>query len=290
MRSLFPQINPLRLNLPEDFFRNLPRSPGVYIMKSLSRDVLYVGKAKDLKARLNSYCAADLPRKVQRLIKQVSAIEFEILPSEKEALLRENALLKLLRPPFNRQKTNPEGYFYLQVQRSGGFLKFMIVKEVMKRPDAEIFGAFKGVSSMAKVVMSLQRVLTLHNRALAGDPNQSLTSSLQRERARFPMTVLLVGGSASEDALRLSSRFLRGISKEIIRLCDEYTSACSDPMTKWFLKQDHDILQDFFEGPARRFYRMRRLLEGRSTVDRMELDNLIVEDAFCDTGGTGVAR
>lgn len=289
MRSLFPQINPLRINLPEDFFRNLPRSPGVYLMKSRFQEVLYVGKAKDLKARLNSYCAADLPRKVQRLIRHVSSIEFEILRSEKEALLRENALLKLLRPPYNRQKTNPEGYFYLEIQCSGDFLKFLIVKEVRKKPNAQIFGAFKGVSSVAKVVMALQRVLTLRSRVLSGDANFSFSSSLQRDRARFPVTMLCAGGLASQEALRLSSRFLRGISKEVIRLCDS-CSASSDPLTKWFLKQDRDILQEFFDGPARRFYRMRRLLEGHATIDRMELDDLIVEDAFCDTDGAGVAR
>ena len=277
MRWLFAQINPLRLQLPEDFFRNLPTTPGVYIMKNKLEEVLYVGKAKNLKARLTSYCSFDHPRKVQRLIKQVTKIEYEVVATEKEALLRENALLRLLRPPFNRQKTNPESYFYLEIVRHGSFVKVAIKRNAEEGQRGNLFGAFKGIGSMSKVMMSLKRTFSVHFEQPFGH--------LQTDRARFPLTLPFGSEQMAEEALRLISRYLRGISKEPVRICEVCAQKDERPMVCWLLKQDVQILQDFFEGPARRFYRMRKFIDGKSTISAFELDDLIVEDAFSAQAG-----
>jgi predicted GIY-YIG superfamily endonuclease len=280
MRFLFPQLNPLRLNLAEDFFRGLPTEAGVYIMKNQDQEVLYVGKAKNLKARLNSYCGSDLPRKVRRLIQQVRFIDWEVLPTEKEALLRENALLRLLRPPFNRQKTNPESYFFLRLDRQGVFVKVSLVREVDAQGDSDCLGAFKGVSSLSSVVMALYRVLAVHFEKDARVWAQGFPSSLQRERARFPLSLQFPDEASAQEAMNFGSRYLRGISKECIRICETAMGAEDRPLIQWFLRRDRETLSEFFEGQARRLFRMRKLNSGRKMIGRMELDDLIVEDVF----------
>src|SRR5437016_2474059 len=116
--TLFPYANPLLSRLGPDFFRNLPRSPGVYLMRGARGEILYVGKAKDLRARLASYRAArpgTASRKVLRMIQLAHAVEIRPCASETAAFLAENALLRGERPLFNVVNTRPDTYFFILV-------------------------------------------------------------------------------------------------------------------------------------------------------------------------------
>src|SRR3954469_7519360 len=111
---LLPYVNPLKEKLGGEFFRALPKRPGVYVMLGEAGQVLYVGKAKSLRDRLSSYRNAkpgNVARKVIRLINSVRTIRIEECENETIALLRENELLRKIRPPFNVQNTRPDLYF-----------------------------------------------------------------------------------------------------------------------------------------------------------------------------------
>jgi predicted GIY-YIG superfamily endonuclease len=102
---LFPDPKPLDERLGRKFFRKAPRRPGVYLMKDEQGKVLYVGKAKDLKQRLSHYRLANpdrMARRHLRMVREVSRIEFQFCASEAAALRRESALLRSLKPKFNR--------------------------------------------------------------------------------------------------------------------------------------------------------------------------------------------
>ncbi len=102
---LFPPPKPLVARLGEEFFRTLPDQPGVYLMCGPSEGVLYVGKAKNLRQRLASYRVANperLPRRVIRLLYQVTRIEIDLCASEAAAQAREELLICVLGPKFNR--------------------------------------------------------------------------------------------------------------------------------------------------------------------------------------------
>src|SRR4051812_25557289 len=108
--ALLPYQNPLTARVGREFFAALPRTPGVYVMYGLSNHVIYVGKAKNLRARLASYRRArphQVSRKVIRLIHVIDEIRYETCESEAHALLRENELLRLHRPLFNVVNTRP---------------------------------------------------------------------------------------------------------------------------------------------------------------------------------------
>lgn len=102
---LFPPPKPLVDRLGEEFFRQLPSGPGVYLMCGPQEGVLYVGKALNLRRRLSSYRVANperLPRRIIRLLHQVTRIEFDECADERAALYREEMIIAVLAPRFNR--------------------------------------------------------------------------------------------------------------------------------------------------------------------------------------------
>lgn len=83
---------------------SLPTGPGVYVFRDDCNEVLYVGKAKNLRRRLQRYRNAGrrkVHRKMRRLVREAGSLEVRALGSEREALLEENALIRELRPPYN---------------------------------------------------------------------------------------------------------------------------------------------------------------------------------------------
>jgi predicted GIY-YIG superfamily endonuclease len=107
---LFPDPRPLVERLGRDFFRLAPQTPGVYLMRDRADTVLYVGKAKNLRRRLASYRVANperLRRRHLRLLRAVERIELRPCADEAAALENESALLRTLRPAFNRAGTWP---------------------------------------------------------------------------------------------------------------------------------------------------------------------------------------
>lgn len=87
-----------------ELVRELPESPGVYLFKDDLGQVLYAGKAKNLRRRLSAYRSASRKkahRKMRTLVREAHSVEVRIQPSEREALLLENELIRTLRPRYN---------------------------------------------------------------------------------------------------------------------------------------------------------------------------------------------
>jgi predicted GIY-YIG superfamily endonuclease len=102
---LFADAKPLVERLGRDFFLQLPQDPGVYLMRDRAAQVLYVGKAKNLRKRVCSYRVANperMARRTLRLLGLVENIEWEVCSDELTALRRESELLLSLKPKFNR--------------------------------------------------------------------------------------------------------------------------------------------------------------------------------------------
>jgi len=102
---LFAPEKPLVRRLGQRFFRRIPDRPGVYKMRDAQGEIVYVGKAKNLKHRLRSYRTANperMPRRHLRMVREVAWIEFDLCHNESAALAREAKLLRELKPKFNR--------------------------------------------------------------------------------------------------------------------------------------------------------------------------------------------
>lgn len=104
-QRFWPDSQPLVERLGREFFRQLPESPGVYLMHGSADVVLYVGKARSLRHRLSSYRVANperMKRRTLRLLRLVQRIAWEECADEASALARESELLRSLKPRFNR--------------------------------------------------------------------------------------------------------------------------------------------------------------------------------------------
>ncbi len=169
---LFPFENPLKRRISVEFFRELPRSPGIYLMLDASGAVLYVGKAKDLRARVGSYRHAHpdrVSRKVIRLLRLVREIRIEVCSSEKDALLRENALIREHRPAFNVVNASPESYLFIGLREGGpreipaeggtARIRLRISGDDREEGGERLYGAFKGRRLVHEGMQALLRLL-----------------------------------------------------------------------------------------------------------------------------------
>jgi predicted GIY-YIG superfamily endonuclease len=130
---LLPDAQPLVERLGREFFLSLPTHPGIYLLRDSNDTILYVGKAKNLRQRLNQYRIANperLPRRLLRLLHQSARIEWQECPDEGSALARERDLLLTLRPRFNRAGVWPASPKFLAWRESDGALEFTIRTEM----------------------------------------------------------------------------------------------------------------------------------------------------------------
>jgi DNA polymerase III subunit epsilon len=129
----------------------LPRCPGVYLFRDAAGRVLYVGKAKDLRARVRSYFSGDDRVKIADLLRELAAIDHQPCATELEASVREVRLIQHHRPRYNRRSRNPERYCYLKLTRER-FPRLSLVRRVV--PDgARYLGPF-GSAGQAELVKS----------------------------------------------------------------------------------------------------------------------------------------
>jgi len=131
-----------------ELLRELPAAPAVYLFKDGDGEVLYAGKAKDIRRRLRSYRNATrrkAHRKMRELVRESSLLEVRLQPSERAALLLENELIRTLRPPYNVEGTWTFLYpaFGLGVQEHQTLLCFTTQPEEWRGLGLEWYGSFR---------------------------------------------------------------------------------------------------------------------------------------------------
>ena len=131
----------MALELSEQRLRVTPESPGVYMMKDVRGDVLYVGKASVLRNRLRTYFGAstNLPNKIRRMLAQLDDFECIVTDSEAEALILENTLIKRYRPRYNARLKDDKTYPFLKIDTNEEFPRVYITRKVAK-DGARYFG------------------------------------------------------------------------------------------------------------------------------------------------------
>lgn len=141
---------------------SLPRSPGVYFMKGSKGQVLYVGKAKDLKSRVSSYFtdSKDHSPKTRSLVREIQDFEVMLVKTEVDALLLERTLIKHHQPPFNILLRDDKEYPYIRIDFSADWPRIEIVR---RRQDdrSEYFGPFSAAGSLRTSLEAIKRVFPL---------------------------------------------------------------------------------------------------------------------------------
>jgi len=116
-------------NILESKIRNIPRAPGVYIMRDKEGEVIYVGKARDLKSRVHAYFGGTDSRfMIPFLVSRIHDVEFITTETEKEALILENNLIKEHRPRYNINFRDDKAYFNIRINLTDPFPRFQLVR------------------------------------------------------------------------------------------------------------------------------------------------------------------
>lgn len=143
---------------------DLPKGPGVYLMKGKAGQILYIGKALSLADRVRSYFhqGAALTPRLHSMLSQVRDIEPLVTQSELEALILENNLIKKHRPKYNVLLRDDKNYPFLRLPLQEDYPRLQIVRRV-KRDGALYFGPYVPTNALRETLRVLRRVFPLPN-------------------------------------------------------------------------------------------------------------------------------
>ena len=276
---LFAPPQPLVEHLGADFFRRLPQVPGVYVMSDERQRVLYIGKAANLRQRLNSYRyirPERASRKLVRLVHQVRAVTWERCACADTALLRENELLRLHKPRFNVLNVRPEHYRFVALRVADGALHLRLARERTPRPGETLHGAFKSLGRVRAGVTALLRLLWMKSRH--PQSVHELPMSLMPGRAVQEWSVQLAGSDLETWAASFR-QFLDGHNDDSLRQlrwsADELATKESC-LSRWH-EADLEAAEEFHRfGPARNRRIRDHIGHADALIAQTELDDFIV--------------
>jgi excinuclease ABC subunit C len=197
------------------YLKTLTTGPGVYRMLNAGGEVVYVGKARNLRARVQNYTRlAGLPNRTLRMIQSTASMEFLSVRTEAEALLLEANLIKRFRPRFNVTLRDDKSFPYILIRRDQG------APQILKHRGArtikgEYFGPFASAGAVNRTINMLERAFLL--RSCSDSVFESRTRPCllhQIKRCSAPCT----GEISLEDYDRLveeALRFLKGESQSV---------------------------------------------------------------------------
>jgi excinuclease UvrABC nuclease subunit len=140
----------------------VPKAAGVYLMKNAFGEIVYVGKAKNLRDRVGSYFSQQLgyTRKMDGLLESLAAIETVVVGNELQALLLESQLIRRYQPRYNTALRSHEQYPFIRVDVATAWPRITLAKS-RKNDGARYFGPFRSASSARRTVDLLNRVVPL---------------------------------------------------------------------------------------------------------------------------------
>lgn len=200
----------------KSFLENLTHRPGVYRMLDKAKDVLYVGKAKNLKNRLSSYFRSTaLDNKTLALVSRICDVEVVITASETEALLLEQSLIKELKPPYNIVFRDDKSYPYIFLSSTDEYPRLAFHRGAKKK-KGKYFGPFPSAFSVRDSLNILQKVFRVRQCEDTFFKNRSRPClQYQINRCSGPCCDLVSKDDYAED-VQHAVMFLEGKSNTIL--------------------------------------------------------------------------
>ncbi len=198
------------------FLRTLSTSPGVYRMMSATGQILYVGKAKNLKKRVSSYFQKQHPdARIRSMVSQISDIEITLTNTEAEALILENTLIKEHRPRYNVLLRDDKSYPYIYVSTADTFPR-LAYHRGSKRGKGQYFGPYPSAGAVRETLNLLQKLFRVRQCEDSFYRNRSRPClQYQINRCTAPCVGLITEEDYAAD-IQHALQFLQGRSDEII--------------------------------------------------------------------------
>ncbi len=214
--------------IDKTFLENLPTAPGVYKMLDATKDILYVGKAGNLKKRVSSYFTrSSQPIKTQRLVAKIQDIDFQITSNEQDALLLENNLIKEYKPKYNILLRDDKSYPYIIMNKNHPFPGFKFFRGKPSK-NGNFFGPYTHVVNVRKILAILQK--TFQIRLCEDSYYKSRTKpclQYQIKRCSGPCVGLIKKEDYSK-TVESAQMFLRGETKSLFNKLEKEMISASN--------------------------------------------------------------
>ena len=145
----------------EQDIKNLPQSPGVYLMKNDDRDIIYIGKASSLKKRVSSYFQkTSTDYKTTLLRNNIASVEFIVTDTEVEALILESTLIKKHLPKYNVRLKDDKRYPYIAVTLTEDYPKIIFTRDTRRKKN-KYFGPYTDANAARRIVSLINTIFKL---------------------------------------------------------------------------------------------------------------------------------
>jgi excinuclease ABC subunit C len=207
--------------------QNLPSTPGVYLMKDSLGGILYVGKAKNLKKRIQSYFrrSANHSPKIKKLVQHLKDFDYILLDTEFEAFMLECKLIKEWKPPYNRVMKHSLSFAYIVVHMNEDLRRIEMTTDPIEKNGDIYFGPFTNLNTVVKGIHGILECF----KVLCLNPSQ-------RGRACLNYNIglcngMCLGGPALDQYHHIVNRIialLNGTDKSIIKEMNEMMLLASE--------------------------------------------------------------
>ena len=216
--------------LIQDYVRNLDSSPGVYRMLDQQGAVLYVGKARNLRARVSNYARmTGHSGRIARMIRETASMMFLTTRTETEALLLEQNLIKQLKPRYNVLLRDDKSFPNILVAKSHPFAQIKKHRGA-KSEKGDYYGPFASAGAVNRTLNQLQRVFQLRSCTDASFANRTRPCLLYQIKRCSAPCVDRIGLADYQALVSDAERFLQGKSTRIQAELAEEMAAASQAM------------------------------------------------------------
>jgi len=195
---------------------NLPSRPGVYLMRDKGGKVIYVGKAKDLRARVRAYFnASDERLQIQFLVRRVADIDTLVTSNDKEALILENNLIKQYKPRYNIRLKDDKSYLSIKVTTQHPWPRIFATRKIVKDGN-RYFGPFSSAVAARETIDIIEKHFLLRNCTDHNFKNRSRPCLQFQIKRCWAPCVLPVSAETYREQVRQAMLFIEGKQQELI--------------------------------------------------------------------------
>ncbi len=194
----------------------LPACPGVYLMRDKGGKVIYVGKAKDLRARVRAYFnASDERLQIEFLVRRVDDIETLVTSNDKEALILENNLIKQYKPRYNIRLKDDKSYLSVKVTTQHPWPRIFATRKIVKDGN-RYFGPFSSAVAARETIDIIEKHFLLRNCTDHNFKNRTRPCLQFQIKRCWAPCVLPVSAETYREQVRQAMLFIDGKQQELI--------------------------------------------------------------------------
>lgn len=252
--------------------KTLPNAPGVYRMLSEDGDALYVGKAKSLKKRVNSYTSVGkLPYRLKRMVAETHSMEFVTTHTEVEALLLESNLIKRLMPRYNVLLRDDKSFPYILVTADRETAQITKHRGAQKR-DGAYFGPFANATAVNMTITALEKAFLLRSCSDGVFNNRKRPCLLYQIKRCSAPCVGRISSEAYGELVDQARAFLSGKSQSVQQQLVQQMEAASEAL-------DFEVAAEYRD-------RIRALahIQSRQDVNVLGIDDADIFAAHAEAG------